>query len=276
MATKLIAEIGINHNGDMAVAKRLVDVAAAAGFDYAKLQKRNPDVCVPDAQKSKPKSTPWGDMTYLEYKHRIELSEAQVVELIEHGKTRNIQVFASVWDTDSVDVMARHTSIAKIPSALITDAALCAYARSKFDTLIISTGMSTEDEVEAAVTAAKPDVVMHTNSTYPCPVGDLNLRYMTHLVTKYGGTGVAIGYSGHEFGLVTTFAAVALGATWVERHVTLDRTTWGSDQQSSVEPPGMFKLVKGIRDIEAAVAPAPGPRTLYAAETAKRLTLRGT
>lgn len=270
---QLIAEIGINHNGDINIAKKLIRMAADAGFNYAKIQKRNPDVCVPEAQKSKPKSTPWGEMTYLEYKHSIEFSEEQVVELIAYARDFGIVLFASVWDLDSVDVMARHSTISKIPSALITNLELCRYARSKFDTLIISTGMSTEEEIEACVAACSPDVIMHTNSTYPCPYEDLNLNYIKHLKEKYPEA--ESGYSGHEFGLTTTYATVALGVQWIERHVTLCRKMWGSDQLSSVEPSGMIKMVKGIRDLEKAFAYPPGDRILFEKEKSKRLSLRG-
>lgn len=270
--TKVISEIGINHSGSMDTCKELIMLSKVAGADYAKIQKRNPDVCVPEAQKSKMKSTPWGNMTYLEYKHKIEFNEEQIKELVAFSNSIGIEFFASVWDLDSVDVMARHTKISKIPSALITDLELCRYAREKFETLIISTGMSTEEEVEACVAACQPDVIMHTNSTYPCPVEELNLNYMNWLKEK--NPEAEIGYSGHEYGLVTTFAAVAMGATWVERHVTLDRNAWGSDQSSSIEPSGLFKLVKGIRDIEKAVQFEAGPRMQFEGESAKRTSLR--
>ena len=138
--------------------------------------------------------------------------------------------------------------------------------------LIISTGMSNEEEVEEAVKNSQPDVIMHTNSTYPCPVEELNLRYIEHLKHKY--TGTEIGYSGHEYGLIPTYAAVAMGATWVERHVTLDRSMWGSDQSSSIEPDGLIKLVKGIKAIDKATQFEPGPRKQFEGESAKRESLR--
>ena len=142
MNVKIIAEIGINHNGDLNICKKIIDSAVLAGCDFVKFQKRNPDLCVPEEQKSKPKSTPWGDMTYLEYKHKIEFGEKEFDEIDRYCKEKNIGWFASVWDKDSVDFMSNYTTIAKIPSALITDMELCKYARSKFDYLIISTGMS--------------------------------------------------------------------------------------------------------------------------------------
>jgi N-acetylneuraminate synthase len=211
-------------------------------------------------------------MTYLEYKHKIEFNEEQIIELVEYSKSKGMEFFASVWDKDSVDIMARHTKIAKIASASITDLELCKYAREKFPYLIISTGMSTEEEIKTCVEACNPDVIMHTNSTYPCPVEDLNMKYIQHLKQEYPNK--ETGYSGHEFGLLTTFLSLGLGATWIERHVTLDRNMWGSDHMASVEPTGLFKLVKGIRDSEKAMQYEPQPRLLFAGENSKRESLR--
>ena len=270
---KVISEIGINHNGSMDICKQLIMLSKVAGADYVKIQKRNPDVCVPEEQKNKIRSTPWGEMTYLEYKWKIEFSEDQIRELVEYSNSIGIEFFASVWDIDSVNIMSKYTKIAKIGSACITDLQLCEYARNKFNKLIISTGMSTEEEINQCIHICRPDVVMHTNSTYPCPVEDLNLRYIEHLKNKWGRY-CQIGYSGHEYGLVTTFAAVAMGSTWIERHVTLDRGMWGSDQKSSIEPSGLIKLVKGIRDIEKATVLPPQDRVLMNGETSKRDSLR--
>ena len=269
---KVIAEIGINHNGSMDLCKQLLMIAKTSGCDYAKIQKRNPDVCVPEEQKLKPKSTPWGDMTYLEYKHKIEFNEEQIQELCNYSDSIGIKFFASVWDLDSVDIMCKYTKIGKLGSASINDLELCKYAREKFNFLIISTGMSTEEEIEECVEVCNPDVILHTNSTYPCPAEDLNLKYMKWLEKKYPNK--EIGYSGHEYGLVTTFAAVALGAEWVERHITMDRSMWGSDQSSSINPEGTFKLVRGIRAIEKAIQYPPGPRKQFQGENAKRESLR--
>lgn len=268
---QIIGEIGINHNGDLDLCKRLIDSAVLAGCDYVKFQKRNPDVCVPEEQKSKPKSTPWGDMTYLDYKYKVEFGKEEYDEIDRYCKEKGIGWFASVWDTDSVDFMANYGNITKIPSALITNKELVEYARSKFDYLIISTGMSTEEEIELAVKYSDADVIMHTNSTYPSPINELNLEYIHWLKQKYGKE---VGYSGHEYGLVTTFATIPMGVTWVERHITLDRTMWGSDQMASVEPSGLIKLVKGIRDIESAMG-GNSDRVLLKSELSKRESLRG-
>lgn len=271
MNVKVIGEIGINHNGDLNVCKRLIDAAVIAGCDYVKFQKRNPDVCVPEEQKSKLKSTPWGDMTYLEYKHKVEFGKEEYDEINRYCTEKGIGWFASVWDKDSVDFMAEYNNITKIPSALITNKELIEYARSRFEYLIISTGMSTENEIEVAIEQCDPDVIMHTNSTYPSPVNELNLEYIHWLKDKYKKE---VGYSGHEYGLVTTFATIPMGVTWIERHITLDRTMWGSDQLASVEPSGLIKLVKGIRDIEKAMG-GNCERVLMDSELSKRKSLRG-
>ena len=160
----------------------------------------------------------------------------------------------------------------KIPSALITNLELCREARKNCDTLIISTGMSTEKEIDRCVKACNPDVIMHTNSSYPSKIEELNLSYIEYLRRKHPKK--EIGYSGHEYGLVTTFVTVALGASWIERHITLDRTMWGSDQLASVEPIGLMKLMKGIRDVEKSIGPG-GPRKVLGSELSKRKSLRG-
>jgi len=290
---KVIAEIGINYAyGDdkskfLKNAKRLIDVAAVAECDYVKFQKRDPDLCVPEEQKSKPKTVPWREeeTTYLQYKKDIEFGKEEFDEIDRYCKEKGIGWFASVWDIKSVDFMSQystdiatnnygqsHAKIMKIPSALITDLSLCDYAREKSDYLIISTGMSTEEEISVCDAVCKPDIIMHTNSSYPSHVDELRLDYIKWLIEKYPDAD--IGYSGHEFGLITTLAAVVNGATWVERHVTLDRTLWGSDQMASVEPQGVMKLMKGIRDIERAVG-GYGPREVFGSELEKRKSLRG-
>jgi len=268
---KIIAEIGINHNGSVDICKKLIDISYAAGCNYVKIQKRSPDLCVPENQKNIIKTTPWGQMTYLEYKHKIEFNEKQIIELIEYSKDKII-FFASVWDIPSAEIMSKYTDITKIPSALITNLDLCKYARDNFKTLIISTGMSTEAEIENCIHACNPDVIMHTNSSYPCPIEDINLNYIKWLQNKYPTK--PIGYSGHEYGLVPTFASVAIGAKWIERHITLDHNMWGSDHTSSLEPSAVFKLVKGIRDIEKTMQYCPGPRKLFEQEKIKKDSLR--
>ena len=282
--TKIIAEIGINYafGNDKAKfldnAKQLIDAAYLAGCNWVKFQKRNPDVCVPEEQKNKPKGVPWREeeTTYIQYKHDIEFGKQEYDEIDRYCIEKGIGWFASVWDKWSVDFISENYSnggsvIMKIPSALIGDIDLCSYARDKSDFLIVSTGMSTEEEVFKCVNSCDPDVVMHTNSSYPCKVEELNLEYITWLKEKY--LDKEIGYSGHEFGLVTTMAATMLGATWIERHITLDRTNWGSDQMASVELGGLIKLVKGIRDIERSMG-GYGPRKVLSSELEKLKSLR--
>jgi N-acetylneuraminate synthase len=212
-------------------------------------------------------------MTYLEYKYKIEFTEDQIKELYEYAKEIGVIFFASVWDIPSVDLMCKYTDMGKIPSALITDLELCTYARKKFKLFMISTGMSTEEEIEECVKLCDPDIIMHTNSCYPAPYEELNLKYISWLKKKYPTK--QIYWSGHEYGLVTSFAACAFGIDGIERHICLSHSDWGSDQSSSIEIiPGLFKLVKGIRDIEKSMKYEEGPRILFDNELKKRKTLR--
>lgn len=273
MSTAIVAEIGINHNASLDITRKLIDVASFTGCDFVKFQKRTPELCVPEEQKNKLRETPWGIMTYFEYKKKMEFGESEYTEIDTYCKSHNIRWFASVWDLPSCDFMKGFSDIGKIPSALITNLELCKYAREKFSCLIVSTGMSTEEEIEKMIDVAKPDVLMHTNSSYPALTEELNLKYIEHLKQKYPKT--IIGYSGHEFGLITTMVAVTLGAEWVERHITLNRTMWGSDQMASIEPHGLMKLVKGIRSVEKSLGSI-GPRVVFGSELEKRKSLRGT
>lgn len=268
---KIIAEIGINHNGSLELAKKLIDVASLSGCDYVKFQKRTPELCVPEEQKNKVRKTPWGEMTYMDYKNKIEFGKDEYDEIDSYCSEKKIKWFASAWDKPSVDFLKNYTDITKIGSALITDLDLCSYARENNRTLLVSTGMSSEEEVEKCILVSNPDVIMHTNSTYPTPIDEINLEYINWLKNKWSNK--EIGYSGHEFGLVTTFAAVAMGCGWIERHITLDRNMWGSDQMASVEPQGVIKLVKGIRDIERAFGNY-GLRVVKSGELSKKESLR--
>jgi len=269
----IIGEIGINHNGSVENCKKMMYLGKLSGVNAIKIQKRTPELCVPEEQKMKGKETPWGTMSYLSYKKRIEFNEEQIQELFEYAKEIDVTFFASVWDIPSVDIMCKYTNIGKIPSALINDIELCTYARSKFSTFMISTGMSTEEEIEKCVEACNPDIIMHTNSCYPASYENLNLQYILWLKDKYPDK--KIFWSGHEFGLTTTFAAIGMGVDGVERHICMSHQDWGSDQSSSIEIiPGLFKLVKGIRDIEKAMQYPPQPRILFEKELEKRDTLR--
>lgn len=282
---RLVAEIGLNYAyGDSVYdfvvnAKKLIDCACVAGFDYVKFQKREPEKCVPKSQWKSVKEVPWRESptTYLQYKKDIEFNE-EYHEVVQYCKSKGIGVFVSVWDCGSVDFWDSLcqdediSTIMKIPSAKITDLELCRYARGKCQLLQVSTGMSTETEIQRCVRSCDPDVIYHTNSSYPTPVGELNLGYIKHLHRCYPDK--AIGYSGHEFGLDTTIATVMYGVKWIERHITLSHDLWGSDQKASIEPVGMFKLVKGVRELESAIG-GDCFREVYDSEVAKKKILRG-
>tara|TARA_S200002703_G_scaffold31439_3_gene27505 strand:- start:8396 stop:9247 length:852 start_codon:yes stop_codon:yes gene_type:complete len=259
--TYIIGEIGINHQGDINIAKRLIDIAAAAGCDAVKFQKRNPDVCVPEAQKTKPRSWQGEDMTYLEYKYKVEFGREEYDEIDRYCKQQGIAWSASPWDMDSVEFLQNYNlPFIKLPSASLTNDELLTACIERFPKVIFSTGMSTEEEIDHAVDTLRtaksfynktePIGLLHCNSTYPAPVDELNLSAIKTLAKKYND--FEIGYSGHEFRLGTSVAAVFLGASIIERHITLDRTMEGSDHMSSVEPQGLFKLVSGIRELELA------------------------
>ena len=259
--TYIIGEIGINHNGDLDVAKRLIDIATVSGCDAVKFQKRNPEVCVPEHQKNVLRSTPWGEMTYLEYKYRVEFEKEEYDIIDSYCKERNIHWSASPWDMDSLTFLEQYDiPFLKVPSAMLTNDELLEGCVATGKRIIFSTGMSTQQEIDHAVEVlrtAKENYnnphtmgLLHCNSTYPAPLKDLNLSAIKTLANQYPD--FEIGYSGHEFRLGTSVAAVYLGASIIERHITLDRTMWGSDHMSSVEPQGLIKLVKGIRELEEA------------------------
>lgn len=251
--TYIIAEIGINHNGDINIAKKLIDIASVAGCDAVKFQKRNPDVCVPEHQKNVIRQTPWGEMTYLEYKHKIEFGKEQYDEIDSYCNEKGIAWSASPWDLDSLDFLNGYDiPFIKIPSAMLTNDELLKESVKTGKKIILSVGMSTEKEIDRAVSIiknAKDFALLHCNSTYPAPIEELNLSAIQTLKQKYG---CEVGYSGHEFRLGTSVASIYLGASIIERHITLDRTMWGTDHMSSVEPQGLIKLVKGIRELEEA------------------------
>lgn len=260
----VVAEIGINHNGDLELARKLLDSAAFAGCDAVKFQKREPEVCVPAAEREVMRDTPWGRMTYLEYRKRVEFGEREYAEIARCCRERGLLWFASCWDEPSVDFIERFDPCChKIASACLTDAGLLRRVAAAGRPVILSTGMSNLEQIKAAVKFFDPDklIVAHTTSAYPCPPADLNLRMISTLREMFPGP---VGYSGHEVGLPTTVAAVALGACFVERHITLDRAMWGSDQAASVEPLGLYRLVKYIRAVEAALGD--GEKKVYESE----------
>jgi len=270
----VIAEIGINHNGDLDLARRLVDLAADAGCDAVKFQKRTPSVCVPEHQKHVPRETPWGVMSYLEYKERIEFGRVEYQKIAAHCAERGVAWFASPWDVPSVHFLNRlDVPCHKVASASVTDLELLRAVRDSGRPVLLSTGMSTIEEIDAAVEVLGTQhlVLMHATSTYPLPPEEANLRTIETLRDRYG---VPVGYSGHERGLQISLAAVALGAVTVERHITLDRTMWGSDHAASLEPTGLQHLVRDIRVLEQAMGD--GVKRVFPGEEGPRARLRVT
>jgi len=268
----VVAEIGINHNGDLEAAKQLIDAAAAAGADAVKFQKRTPELCVPEDQREKMRQTPWGYITYMEYRERVEFGEEEYREIDRYSREKGIAWFVSVWDIQSVDFIESFDPVCyKVPSASLTDHSLLQHIRSTGRPIILSTGMSTMEQIHESVQLVGTDdlLITHATSTYPCEPEELNLRMVLTLLDKYP---CPIGYSGHEVGLVPSVAAVTLGACLVERHITLDRAMWGSDQAASVEPGGFRRLVKYIRVIERALGD--GEKKVYESELSSLSKLR--
>jgi N-acetylneuraminate synthase len=267
------AEIGINHNGDLGLAFALIDQAAAAGCNAVKFQKRTPEICTPRDQWDIERDTPWGRMRYLDYRHRVEFDQDDYRAIDAYARERDIAWFASPWDVDAVDFLEDFDVPAhKVASASLTDDELLYRLRETGRTIILSTGMSTPRQIRHAVEVLGSDniIICHATSTYPAKAGELNLRMIHTLQSDYPN--VPIGYSGHETGLQTTLAAVALGAVFVERHITLDRAMWGSDQAASVEPPGLQRLVRDIRTITESLGD--GVKRVYDGELAAMKKLR--
>lgn len=270
--TYVVAEIGINHNGDIKIARQLMDAARHAGVDAVKFQKRTPELCVPPEQRGQMRETPWGYITYLDYRYKVEFSAEQYAEIDRYAKEIGITWFASVWDEPSVDFLEQFNPVAyKVPSASLTDHDLLRKLRTTGRPVILSTGMSTIEQIRRAVPLLDIDnlVICHTTSAYPCDPEELNLRMVQTLKAEYP---CPIGYSGHEVGLIPSVVAVGLGACMVERHITLDRAMWGSDQAASVEPGGFERLVKYIRVTEAALGD--GLKRVYESELSSLKKLR--
>ena len=248
----VVAEIGINHNGDIEIAKKLIDVAVSAGCNAVKFQKRTIEIVYPSEELARPRESPFGT-TNGDLKYGLEFGLEDYQEIDRYCKEKNIVWFASCWDEPSVDFIEQFdVPCYKVASASLTDDALLRYTRAKGRPLMLSTGMNTLEQIDHAVEVlGKEDlVVMHTTSTYPAFYEELNLRVIPMLRQRYG---IPVGYSGHETGLSTSIASVALGACAVERHITLDRSMWGSDQAASVESQGFIRLVRDIRLVEAAL-----------------------
>lgn len=269
----IIGEIGINHNGDIEIAKKMIEGAKKAGCDAVKFQKRTPELCVPKDQWNLERDTPWGRITYIEYRHKVEFGEKEYAEIDLYCKELDIMWFASCWDEPSVDFIEQfNPPIYKTPSASLTDFELLKKHKDLNKPVMMSTGMSTMEQIEAAVNFFGKDnlLLAHATSAYPCKNEELNLRMINTLRNKYPD--IPIGYSGHEVGLAPTWAAVALGACFVERHITLDRAMWGTDQAASVEMGGLQRLVSNIRDIEIALGD--GIKKVYDSEKSQIQKLR--
>lgn len=270
----IIGEIGINHNGSVDIAKLMIDGAAAAGADCVKFQKRTPELCVPKDQWYLERDTPWGRMTYIDYRHKVEFDKDDYAQIDAHCKAKRIDWTVSCWDEQAVAFMEEHFDVPfyKAASASLTDLDLLRGMVGTGKPLMISSGMSTLEEITTAVNTLGQDrlLLAHSTSSYPCPVQELNLKMIDTLRRMYPS--LVIGYSGHETGLATTCATVSLGAGFIERHITLDRAMWGTDQAASVEMGGLLRLVKDVRDIETALGD--GVKRVYDSELGARTKLR--
>jgi len=247
-----IGEIGINHNGDLQIAKQLIDAISACGWHCAKFQKRNPDVCVPEEQKIKKRATPWGEITYLEYKHKVEFRKKEYEYIDMYCREKPLDWSASVWDLDSLNfIIDFDVPFIKIGSAMLTNNDLIIEAAKTKKQLIVSTGMSTLEEIDNSFNLILKHglipILMHTNASYPTPPEELNLKIIPMLIERYK---CVVGYSGHEKDLEPTVIAAALGAKVIERHITLDHNMWGTDQKASLEIMGMDILKKRIDAID--------------------------
>jgi len=269
----VIGEIGLNHNGSVELAKKLIDVAADAGAQAVKFQKRTPAISTPEHMKNVVRETPWGEMTYLEYRYRVEFDRDQYIEIGDYATLRGLDWFASPWDVPAVEFLEELNVVAhKVASASVTDLELLAALAATGKPVILSTGMSTMEQIDTAVEVLGTEnlIILHATSTYPLPPEEANIRMIPTLRAAYPG--IPIGYSGHERGLQISLAAIALGATAVERHITLDRAMWGSDHAASLEPTGFEHLVRDIRVIEQAMGD--GVKQVFPGELAPMAKLR--
>jgi N-acetylneuraminate synthase len=274
MKTFIISEIGINHNGDINIVKKLIDSAYESGCDAVKFQKRNPDVSTPISQTEVMKETPWGEMTYIDYKHKIEFGKEEYDEIDIYCREIGIEWFASAWDLDSQEFLKQYNcKYNKIASPMLTHRNLLEVVAQEGKHTFISTGMSTMEQIEKAVKIFKDYgcsfELMHCNSSYPTADFNSNLSCIKTLRKRFDCN---VGYSGHEKGIQITLAAVALGVTSIERHITLDRYMYGTDQFASVTPMDLIKLCKLVRVIESAIGD--GKKTLREEEKENMNKLR--
>ncbi|MBF0312071.1 MAG: N-acetylneuraminate synthase family protein [Oligoflexia bacterium] len=272
----LIAEIGINHNSDLTITKKLIDAAFACNWNCVKFQKRTPSICVPEHQKGVMRDTPWGRMTYLDYRYKLEFGQLEYSYIDHYCKEKPIEWSASVWDIPSIDFILNYdVPFLKIPSSKLTEKELLIHAAKTNKLIILSTGMSNYDEIDEAVNILEKHtngdyILMHTNSTYPTPPQELNLKIIQSLKDRYN---CIVGYSGHEYGLEPTVTSVLLGARIIERHITLDHSMWGSDHFASIEVTGMDILCRRIRELETVLGD--GVKRLTENELSVRKKLRG-
>ncbi len=240
----LIAEIGINHNGSIKLAKKMIDLAKSIGFDAVKFQKRNPDISTPEKQKNVFRNTPWGEMSYLNYKKKIEFGLKEFKEIDKYCKKNKILWFASAWDIESQKFLKKfNLKYNKVASAMLTNLRLIDEIAKEKKPTFISTGMSTINDIKKTVNIFKKRkckfILMHCVSTYPCPEEKLNLNMILTLQQKFK---CDVGYSGHEASVSPSIFAYLLGANYIERHITLDRSMWGTDQAASLSKSGMENL----------------------------------
>ena len=274
MKTIITAEIGINHNGDLDLAKKLIDVAVEAGCDAVKFQKRTVNKVYTQEYLAQPRESPWGT-TQRAQKEGLEFGKEEYAEIDRYCKEKGIEWFASAWDVDSQIFLRQFDcKYNKVASAMLTNDELLTEIAKERKYTFIATGMSTYEEIDHAVEIFRthdcPFELLHCNSTYPMPMEDANLRLIGKLAERYQ---CKVGYSGHEAGVFVSTCAVAAGATSIERHITLDKTMYGSDQKASIEPEELRELVKNIRAVE--VIMGTGEKVLTDAEQAVKKKLRG-
>ena len=267
----LIAEIGINHNGNLDLALEMISAAKAAGASSVKFQKRNPHVCVPETMKNLPRETPWGSMTYLDYKIKLEFGLEEYKAIDRKAREEGISWSASAWDEESLGFLDNFDlPYHKIASAMTLHPTLVdSIARRQRPTLM-STGMISEEQLDHVVSkflAVNPNLtLLHCVSTYPAEESSLNLRRIGYLASRYG---LPVGYSGHEASVSPSIVAAAMGATLVERHFTLDRSMWGTDHAASLEPRGFRELAQVLRKIPVVLGvenPPQNPEELAVAD----------
>ena len=267
----VVAEIGINHNGDLDLARKLISAAHLAGCDAVKFQKRTLEVVYTPEELARPRDNPFGE-TNVDLKRGLEFGARQYRAIAQYCRLHKILWYASCWDEASVDFMEKFDlPCYKIASASLTDDNLLRHHRCYGRPIILSTGMSTIEQIDHAVDVLGTDnlVLMHCTSTYPSKLEELNLKTIQTFRERYD---VPVGYSGHEVGLAPSVAAAALSACMIERHITLDRAMWGSDQAASVEPQGFARLVRDIHAIE--IAMGDGIKRIYKSEMSVMQKLR--